>query len=112
MIEIRGTNAQGTASRKIDGIKALRVFCQETFGVTSGLKQSKDFIEYLITELPPLIQPLNIGERYNSVSGTWVVLSFDEVEAKMVNCENGRIEYFGRNFFDPTRKSFDLLKSW
>jgi len=34
-------------THKIDAIKALRSYCLDTFGVTPGLKESKDFIEAL-----------------------------------------------------------------
>lgn len=41
MIDIR--------DEEIKAIKVLREFCHETFGVASGLKQSKDFVEDLIS---------------------------------------------------------------
>lgn len=40
-----------TATNKIDAIKKLRVHIQETCNVTVGLKEAKDFIDPIWTEV-------------------------------------------------------------
>jgi hypothetical protein len=52
-------------ANKIDAIKALRTYCEKAFGVPSGLKDSKDFVEALIPfqEIPELKEKLKaLGE--------------------------------------------------
>jgi ribosomal protein L7/L12 len=43
-------------TRKIDAIKALRTFTQETYGITAGLKECKDFVETLISSQTVMAQ--------------------------------------------------------
>jgi ribosomal protein L7/L12 len=43
-------------TRKIDAIKALRTFTQETYGITSGLKECKDFLETLLPDQTVMAQ--------------------------------------------------------
>ena len=38
-------------THKIEAIKALRTFTLDTFGICAGLKESKDFVDYLCEEL-------------------------------------------------------------
>lgn len=95
-------------TKKIDAIKALRVFCVETFGITGGLKEGKDFIDHLVRLLPP---ELEIGQRYKESVGIdmWVILSFDYVEVKAVKTSTGQIEWLGRFRFEGPEKTFDLV---
>jgi ribosomal protein L7/L12 len=50
-------------TRKIDAIKALRTFTQETYGITSGLKECKDFLETLLPDQTALFSAVALKAR-------------------------------------------------